>query len=296
VYATKFRIFENFNGGSIVKIEAINKGEYQTIYSRESPTLITEYNIFEAEIQPKPLLRYDKYKITLSCTLAENYSQIDAIQLIGTLTSSKIPKESLKDSFAILYNNQLFSDFQINFGSEVLYAHKNIIAVRCADLFDSLQKIDGRMNELSLKGFAVILSFVYTDAVDDAKIAEFVESEKTLYEKENSTGENKVLRLDSWKGCINKLVRYAMKYKMARLEAILLNYLVEKYFSVDNVLEVLVDSIKDDDDLTDKTTAIIDVQLLCADFIRKNLAAVVGSQKINDLPKNILLKILKNIV
>ena len=43
---------------------------------------------------------------------------------------------------------------------------------------------------------------------------------------------------------INKLIRFAMKFQINRLEALLLNYLTTSFFTNENVLGLLLDSVR----------------------------------------------------
>ena len=105
VYATQFKIYENLNGGTLVKIEAYDSENYETIWSRDQPDHKTQYNIF-SPVFPKSNLRTNQYRLTFRCNAANYYSEYDAVELVGTLTNIKIYENTLSSDMPKLMEDK----------------------------------------------------------------------------------------------------------------------------------------------------------------------------------------------
>jgi hypothetical protein len=84
VYIEKVRVFENLNGGCVVKVDALKDGsKYICVWNRTRSEVKRSYQIFEAVLEAKTSFKSNQLKVYLDCTSLRYYAQIDAIELIG---------------------------------------------------------------------------------------------------------------------------------------------------------------------------------------------------------------------
>lgn len=136
VFITKVNVYENFNGGSVTKIEAFNKDHYETLWSKENASLILNYNIFSPEFKPINFLS-NQIRLSLTQTGRGVFAEIDAVELVGSVIDLALPESDLSnDMFRLLYDNN-FSDLEIELkdSDRKVKAHKCILALRAAPFF-----------------------------------------------------------------------------------------------------------------------------------------------------------------
>jgi hypothetical protein len=303
VYATKFKIYENLNGGTVVKIEAYNGTNYEPLWSRDQPEHKNHYHIFSPHFQ-KCLVRTNRFKITFGCTAANYFSELDAIELIGTLTNLIVCEKTLSFDMPRLLDDKRYSDFEIKFKNEpeILNAHKCIIAIRCQKLFDELCRAQNYVTEINSNEFLIVLDFLYTDMLNEVKLKQLVEIEKEREEEVVSNIEisESIIDHDKWMLCINRIIRFTVKYKLRRLESLLLDYLLNSFFNHDNVLNILVDAtigrVNDSDLVSFNDIRLNNVEFVCLEYIRCNLNSIICLAKVELLPKDVLISLLKSAI
>lgn len=96
VYVNKVRVYENFNPGSIIKIELKNEKEYETLWegnykTKQCPYVLEkEYLLNEGNITKNITdFKTDTIKITIN-TDVSGWNEIDAVELIGYEKKFKI--------------------------------------------------------------------------------------------------------------------------------------------------------------------------------------------------------------
>ena len=310
VYATKFKIYENLNGGSLIRIEAYNGSAYETLWFRDRAEHVTQYNIFSPNFH-KSNVRSNQYRFTFRCNAANYYSEVDAIELVGVLTNIKICEKTLTSDMTSLIEDKRYADLEIHFNkdSDSLHAHKCILAIRCQKLHDDLLANNNLVSEINREQFSVVLDFLYTDKLSVAKVQHAIEVDKAK-EAVLIDHVDSIFSRDQWMLCLNKIMRFTVKYRLRRLESLILDYLLTQFFNVDNVLNVLVDASRGDFSTSDQDLALYEaakgdiklksirlnnVEFVCLEFIRCNLQNIVGTQKVEQLPKDVLISVLKSV-
>jgi hypothetical protein len=300
VYATKFRIYENLNGGTLVRIEVFNEGtDYETLWFRDLPEQKTQYNIFSPSFA-KSNIRSNKYRFTFRCNAANYYSEYDAIELVGVLTNIKICEKTLNNDMPRLMDDRRYTDLDICFSNhEIIHAHKCILAIRCQKLHDDLLKNNNLSNEISKEQFLIVLDFLYTDKLSETKVKQAIETDKLISVDGDVFGHSL---------CLNKIMRFIVKYKLRRLESLILDYYLNSFFNPDNVLNVLVDASRGDFSTSDQDLVLFEaaggnkdsirlnnIEFVCLEYIRCNLQAIIASPKVEQLPKDVLISVLKSV-
>ena len=301
VFATEVKIYENYNAGSLVKIEVLNESKYDTLWCRQRPQLITQHTIFKPKFT-KSRVRSNQYRLTFRYLLSQTESsEIEAVELTGTLMNIHATDKQLSDDIPKLLYDSRYVDLNISFKSETepLKAHQLILSVRSPQLLDYLTKHENQLNELTRLQFSVILDYIYTDQLNEEKLNDVIDEEKSRFNNEIDT--------EKWVFSLNRLIRFTIKYKFPILESLITNYLTTKVINNDNVLNLLIDSIKGNINETNRARnedifdidldqITIDlVQFNCMEFISANAAQIFASEKINSIGKEELIKIVEYI-
>lgn len=280
IYIRKVKIYENLNGGSVIRVEAYTGSQYITIWSAERPQHFTHYRIFEPEIR-EPIVKSDRLRITIDSSASNYFCELDAIEICGPRSLINVPESNLVDNLSKLFDNSDFSDVKIEFScNRSLSAHRNILFSRCVTLYQHLESIDFKSNELNYEEFHTIMYYIYTDRLNEDNLREF-----------------EALR-------INKLIRFAIKFKLDRLEKLLIEYLLKNVFSNENILDILLDSISGSSEYKNNSLNELDlsqvkldnVELIALDFIKLNIQDLVYNPKFQTLPKDVLIKIIQHII
>ena len=305
VFATELRIYENFNAGSVIKIEVLIEVKnvlgqichsgFETLWYRQRPQLISQYRIFNPKFL-KSRFRSNQYRITFGYLASQTeLSEIDAIELVGTLTNINASDKQLVDDIPKLLFDTRYSDLKISFINDdvTLNAHKLIFSVRSPQMLEYLEEKNNIIDELTRYQFSIILDYIYTDQLNDDKVSEMIDEEKSTENNQN----------ERWALSLTKLIRFTIKYKFPRLESLLTEYMATKVINNENVLILLNDSMKGDINKTNEArTSIlcyisfedITLDLLefnCMEFINANAAQIFEGDCIDSVSKDELIKI-----
>ncbi len=163
--------------------------------------------------------------------------------------------------------------------------------------------------------FRLIVEFIYSDALNEILLESIIqeESSKSLPDQtsELSLDETKKnFHLDfecnqeNWFLVINNIIRLSIFFKLERLEKLLLNYLIRVFIDLNNVLNILLDSLDGDDfsetnneNLTANQTKIClkKVEEICLSFIKFHIKQIIKLEKFAQLPKDVLIKIVRTL-
>jgi len=303
VYVSQVKIYENLNGGAVIKIEGMRQGGiYETIWSREAPENHTQYRIFCPQFE-KSSFRTNQLRLTLRFTAANYFSELDAVELIGTISNISIPQETIISDFSKLITFKDFSDMTIRFSDGEVQALKAIFLVRCQKLFAYLSLNDFLMRDLNVNEFRIVHGFIYTDRFNEELMNDVIRVEKEKDVQISSNG-NERITIESHRLTVNRLVRFSIKFGLARLQYLLMNFMMKSYFDKDNALDILMDSLKGDlnqikeSDINENldTIGLEKVTQIAMDYIKLNLHDIVKTEKFEMLPKDVLLKIIKTVL
>ena len=115
----------------------------------------------------------NQIRLNVNCTVARSWCEIDCIQLIGHRSDIGVFYKDAIKNFETLLNNNSLSDvtFQLDNGQSIS-AHRNILSIRCIyfnELFaeyplNTTESI--RIRNISYEAFYQILHFIYTDTLE----------------------------------------------------------------------------------------------------------------------------------
>jgi hypothetical protein len=336
VYIKAVRIYENYNGGAVTKIEVFNGSDYQVLWSSEVATVRNTYEIFSPPLAP---IDFSSNQIRLTMTLLgrDVFSEIDAVELVGSLVKFAIPKKTLSNDMSEMLRKELYTDLEVEvvtseFGSRIHKVHRCILASRSKPFFDFLAERNFKLeNVISDLEFKLVLEFIYTENLNETILAELVEATRQQVnsgqhhdqvikklnrlsfeelERAEFYDESTVLDFESdaerWMLTVNKLMRNAIRFRLERLEKLLLGYLINKFLTIDNVLNILMDSVdgvetssRDSGDLFGvdfgKKFKLVNVEEACLNVIKLNIKVVIQTSKFKYLNKALLIKIARYI-
>lgn len=90
VYVEKIRVYENLNGGCLVRVDAFVGDSYVNVWMRDRAELKRSYQVYEVVVKDTARsYRSRRLKVYLDCTLLKYYTQMDAIELIGIYENEK---------------------------------------------------------------------------------------------------------------------------------------------------------------------------------------------------------------
>ena len=175
--------------------------------------------------------------------------------------------------------------------------------MRAKELFMFLVANDFHLRDenIQLEKVKFLFEFIYTDELDESKLERLIEAAKLTENANNnqnlttSPNENNDDCLDykstrvKWMLVVNDLIRGAIRFGLARLEKLLILYLIDKFLSVSNVLYVLMDAL--DENRCCVTGALPLVEEVCLSFTKIHVKQVIKLDEFKLLPKNVLLKI-----
>jgi hypothetical protein len=328
VYPKQVKIYENYHGGAVTRIEALNGDVYETIWSCNEPTTITAYNIFTPELSPVPLFATSQLRLTLNFENRNLFSELEAVELIGVLINLEPAERTLSVDLLKMLDDAIDADVEIETNSdshETVKAHKCLLAIRCPHMLDYLRRNEFRLAEMSLLQVRFLLEFIYTDDLNERTLKTLIDSEKekqterdvspTIVEELNfskepaekttmkETGgggedEDEWQTLDfnsskfKWMAIINDFIRYSIEFKLHRLENLLINYLINNFLTTENVLYVIMDAIDvGNDQKRRRQTQLGIVEEACLCFIKLNIKKVIKTDEFKLLPKSVLIKI-----
>jgi hypothetical protein len=330
VYIQTIRIYENYYGGAITKIEVFNGNEYRVLWSSETTSVKTSYDVFTPTFAPTDFSS-NQIRLTLTQAGRDLFSEIDAVEIVGSLVNFTIPKKTLSNDMSQMLKNELYTDLELevtkNDEIKVYKLHKCVLASRSKTLFDFLARNNFKLIDvMSDLEFRLILDYLYTDNLNEDILGELAEtakqqrvetdqsSERSVLtnklsfqelERVESYDENLVLDFESdeerWMLTVNKLMRIAIRFKLERLEKLLLCYLINKFITIDTVLNILMDSVDGVDlpllsdgsfelDSSEKFK-LLNVEEACLNVIKLNIKVIIQTSKFKYLNKGLLIKI-----
>eukprot|EP01080_Neovahlkampfia_damariscottae_P005802 gene5802-9625_t len=124
----EIEIYETFNPGHVVSVSIMDPNRnWDIIWSGSVSKGISNSRIFKPAIKKRD---YPTKKVRLELKIGSNYSQIDAIQLIGKL-GGKIEfvnqQKTVSRDLLRYYNCEDFSDIQFQIGETKIYGHSLIL-------------------------------------------------------------------------------------------------------------------------------------------------------------------------
>lgn len=125
-------------------------------------------------------------------------------------------------------------------------------------------------------------------------------SELTLEEEiENNHELDVESEEEKWFLCINNIIRLTLRFGLERLEKLLLNYMIKNFIDLNNVLNILVDSI-DGFEYSESTDFKVKFRLhkleeICLSFIKVHIKKIIKLEKFTRLPKDVLIKIVRTL-
>jgi hypothetical protein len=330
VYAREIRIYENFNGGSVTKIEAMNSAaneQYVTLWNTNETSIKSSYDIFSPRLNRTNFLT-NRIRLTLTLEDRGVFAELEAVELVGTLINLEIPKISLSIDFSQMLNEGLFSDLEIRLDNveTVLKAHKCVLAARSNTFYEFLVRNSFKCSTMTEYEAKLLLDFIYTDNLNENLIIELFESNKKIKTHPNNDTsfkiienelkswekDNQILDFESdeekWLLSLNQMIRLAFLFKLDRFEKLLVEYLMKKMLTMDNILNVLMDSVDGIDlvsvldknlndyiveDLLGKKFKLPMVEKACMSIIRIRIKDVIKTEKFKYLPKNLLIEIVR---
>ncbi|CAF1645634.1 unnamed protein product, partial [Didymodactylos carnosus] len=173
VYMEKIYIYEDFNPGSVVKLEIIDNRDNGFVLweGEDRPLDGVTHRIFSPVLRRYRIMS-DRLRITVDPTKSEMIA-INAIKITGTnIFDSTVYRTTLSDALSKLFNNNnRHSDIQFTIDDHLIKAHKNILCAR-SSYFRALILNDMREKELLKQGplsiadvkydaFVEILYFLY---------------------------------------------------------------------------------------------------------------------------------------
>jgi len=82
----------------------LNGDIFETLWSRETPTLAQFYNIFSPSF-PKTLFQSNRIRLSITQTNRNIFTEIEAVELIGSVINLEIPPQSLTNDITNLLRN-----------------------------------------------------------------------------------------------------------------------------------------------------------------------------------------------
>lgn len=305
VYVKRIKIYENYYGGAVTKIEALNDDHYETLWSTDSPTLVQYYNIFSPDIVPTSF-QTNQLRISLTLENRGLFSEIEAVELLGVLVNIEAPVRTLDIDLMKMLKNEIHADLDIRDADlATTRAHSCIVAVRAPCFYQHLTENDFKLADLTGDHLKFLLEFIYTDELNETALRRLIEHTKRLTtadappdlqrlqindptdDRDDDDWKTLDFKSDQFKWMLvpNRFIRFAIAFKLNRLEKLLVNYLVNSFLSVQNTLYVFMDALEDQESLSLVVEA-------CLCFIRLNIKQIIKTDEFKLLPKKALLKII----
>ena len=213
----------------------------------------------------------NQIRLDVNCHAAANWCAIDSIKLIGLPCHKDIIYKELIINFKQLFLNDYLIDviFQLD-NKQTISCHRNILSNRSiyfSQLFDEYSSTDQeliRIKNISYKAFYQIIHYIYTDTLDT------------------------VLNCETYL----ELMRKADEYYLNPIYNEALNAL-KKNINTTNVLKIFVESGLFTNDHQQDNIILDDIVDLCVEFIRNNRRDVYLSDEMQQLTKDMLLKLVQ---
>ena len=254
VYIRQVRIYENFNGGSVVKIEARHSlDSYRTLWSSEKPCDVFAYRIFAPELRvdwADAPFRSDRIRLTLSQHERSLFAEIEAVELVGAVLDTDVCAASIGRHLLDMLNEPCpFADMYIRIDRHQFKAHRNIVAARSRKLYDFMMfavadesptspplemvlVVNSPMPLTSFE-FRLLLEFIYSDELNERRLDQWMHLHD-VYGREAAAATYLVT---------SRLMRVAIQFDMKRFEDLLLRYMIARLLRLDTVVQILCDAL-----------------------------------------------------
>ncbi|CAF3151034.1 unnamed protein product [Rotaria socialis] len=277
VHPDQIDIYETYNPGAIVRVSARNsrdKDDWEIVWQTEAPHVEGQSRIFSLPCSNLSCGTIDQIRLDINCSAAGNWCEIDCIKLIGYTSHNDMSYKELTANLKQLLIDDCLADvtFELDNG-RTISSYRNILSNRCvyfAQLFDEYPSdIEKpiKINNISYEAFYQILYFIYTDTLEP------------------------VLQYET---CL-ELMRKADEYYLSPIYDQAFESL-KKIINKTNVLKLYVQSglFSTSSDLNQPDNIILnDVINLCVEFIQKNRRDVYFNDQMEQLTKDMLLRLIQ---
>ncbi|CAF3427916.1 unnamed protein product [Rotaria sp. Silwood1] len=277
VYPEQIDIYETFHPGAVVKVLARNgkdNSEWETVWETAVPHSEGQSRIFSIPCRNISRKEINQIRLNVNCSAASTWCEIDCIKLIGHLSNTDLfYKEILTNLKDLLIKDYLFDvTFQLDNG-QLISSYRNILSIRCTYFNELFTKYPLnteepiRIRNISDEAFYQILHFIFTDTIEP------------------------ILTYDI---CL-ELMRKADEYFLSLIYTKAFNIL-KKIINKTNVLKIFIQSglfpMTPNDNEQDNIL-LNDVVDLCVEFIQKNRQDIYRHDNLQQLTKDMLLKLVQ---
>lgn len=114
VFVEKIRLYENYNGGACTRLEALNPAtnEYVQLWSTDQVQHFSHYSIFEPAFKTSTF-KAKQIRVSLTFEGRNLFSEIEAVELIGSLINIEPPVACLAADLAKMFLEGSYSDCEI---------------------------------------------------------------------------------------------------------------------------------------------------------------------------------------
>ncbi|CAF1235201.1 unnamed protein product, partial [Rotaria sordida] len=277
VYPEQIDIYETYNPGAVIRVSARNgrdNTDWETVWETEAPHVEAQSRIFSLPCRNLSCGEINQIRLDVNCSAVGNWCEIDCIKLIGYISHNDISYKELATNLKQLLLDDSLADvtFQLDNG-QTISSHRNILSNRCiyfAELFDeypsNIQE-PIKIKNTSYDAFYQILYFIYTDTLEPVV---------------------------NYETCL-ELMRKADEYYLSPMYKEAFNIL-KKTINKTNVLKLYTQSglfSTSSNDNQQDDIILTDVVDLCVEFIRKNRQDVYSSDQMQQLTKDMLLRLIQ---
>lgn len=314
VFVKQVKIYENCCGGAVTKIEAFNHNNdnYEIVWATNmnNPRVILQYNIFCPDFKCT-LFMSNRIRLTLTLQNRNVFSQIEAVELVGSLFSIEIPKNNLSIDMSKILMLQTFSDLILETKScsinnespasfETIRIHKCLLETRAPMFHKFIKENNYKLLDFTILEVKILMEYVYTDELDEVLLEQLINFSnkvpiQNIYEKYGQS--NKIIKNNSWKHAVNQMIRHSIRFNFQRLEKLLYSYLKEKHLNLENFSTILLDATNYfADNRAQNSIGLDDVEKICFSFIQKNFRNfIMLDYNLEVFPRKFLLKLIEKI-
>lgn len=249
----------------------------RTRFQRQETNIFVENlaRIFSIPCRNHANQEINQVRLDVNCTAANNWCEIDAIELIGHPSLRDANYKELTSQLGSLLIDDSLSDisFELDDGT-VFNSYRNLLSCRSFYLESIIQEnsIDTtrpiRIENISRESFYQILHFIFTDHIEP---------------------------ILSYKTCL-ELLRKADRFHLGFIYNQAFEVL-KKVITKSNVLEIFISSgLFPDPSLTDDDNLLLpDVIDYCVDFVQKNRREIYCSDQLKQLSREALVELVQRV-